>query len=413
VTAASATLARLRHAVAQHAVARPEPEPPRGADADLLRAILRVETRETPAGPIFVRDDWYAFNHEHGVLRLDAPLQALPQALALLATAEHAPPAERMAYFDIETTGLSGGTGTYVILAGLGSFEADGFRMRQYFLADIAQERAMLAALAAELARFEGLVTYNGRAFDVPCLEGRLTLSRLQSPCTDLVHIDLLMAVRRLFRHRMPGCRLADAERRLLRIERDDDIPGSLIPGMYFDYARSGRVAPLRSVFRHNAEDVLSLAGILAGVAALLASSDLDPEDAVAVARWHERAGDAGRAMSLYRAALPWLAGSDDWAWAAARYAGLCKRSGHRDEATALWSALWSEGAAAAGLELAKHHEHFARDFTAAEAVAAALIDAVARDATASAAGSGLDAASLTHRLDRIRARAARAQAGA
>ncbi len=409
MNAGNATLARLRHAVSQHAVARPEPA--RGPDPDLLRSILRVETRETAAGPIFVRDDWYAFNHEHGALPLDAPLQARPQALALLAMAEHVPPVERMAYFDIETTGLSGGTGTYVILAGLGSFESDGFRMRQYFLADIAHERAMLAALAAELARFEGLVTYNGRAFDVPCLEGRLTLSRLSSPCADLAHIDLLMAVRRLYKHRMAGCRLADAERRLLRLERDDDIPGSLIPGMYFDYARSGRVAPLRRVFRHNAEDVLSLAGILGGVASLLASSELDPEDAVAVARWHERTGDPARAMSLYRESLPWLVGGDDWEWAAARHAGLCKRAGYRDEAIGLWLALWREGHARAGLELAKHHEHIERNFTAAEAMAAALMDAAERHPSAAAARVGLDAASLAHRLRRIRAKRHRPQA--
>jgi uncharacterized protein len=399
VSAASATLARLRHAVAQHAGAESAAEAPRRPDADLLRAILRVETRDTPAGPVFVRDDWFAPDHEHGALPLSAPLRADPASLALLHGAAP-PPVARLAYFDIETTGLSGGTGTYVILAGLGSFEPDCFRMRQYFLADIAHERAMLAALVDDLARFEGLVTYNGRAFDVPCLDARLTLSRLRSPCPGLAHFDLLTAVRRLYKHRMPGCRLADAERRLLRIERDDDIPGSLIPGMYFDYARAGRVAPLRAVFRHNADDVMSLAGILAGVAGLLGGVDLDPEDAAAVARWCERSGDAGRAMAMYREALPWLRGGDDWAWAAGRHALLSKRAGLRDEAVALWSALWQKGDAAAGLELAKHHEHHARDLTAAQAITLDLLE------QSDAAGAGV----LRHRLARIRRKASRVQ---
>jgi hypothetical protein len=276
--------------------------------------------------------------------------------------------------------------------------------MRQYFLADVGHERAMLAALADDLARFDGLVTYNGRAFDVPVLEARLMLSRLQSPCGDRPHLDLLMAVRRLYRHRMPGCRLAEAERRLLGIERYDDVIGSLIPSLYFDYARSGRMAPLRGVFRHNAEDVMSLAGVLARIASLLSGDgDLRPEDAVAVARWREREGDEARAMALYRDALPWLAGGDDYAWAASRYARLCRRAGMRDEAAALWSALWAAGDAAAGLELAKHHEHYVRDFASAEELARQLIASVGDHEV-----RGLERESLEHRLARIRGKAAR-----
>ncbi len=90
-------------------------------------------------------------------------------------------------------------------------------------------------------------------------------------------HFDLLHPVRRLYRHRMPGCRLADAERRLLRIDRPDDVPGWLIPSLYFDYLRAGRAAPLRGVFRHNAEDVLSLVGVLATLGRLLSDARAGP----------------------------------------------------------------------------------------------------------------------------------------
>ena len=162
--------------------------------------------------------------------------------------------------------------------------------MRQYFLADLAHEQAMLAMLAADTARFDGLVTYNGRSFDVPFVETRLTLARLPSPYAPLAHFNLLHPVRRLYKHRMPGCRLAEAERRLLKLDRPDDVPGWLIPQLYFDYLRAGRASPLRGVFRHNAEDVLSLVGILASLAKLLSSDDTDADDAVAVARWWERA---------------------------------------------------------------------------------------------------------------------------
>ncbi len=368
----SVTLERMRRAVAEHREAhapapRPRLLPP-------IEQILRGEWRDTPHGQAFIRDEWYPLDHMHGSMPLSAPLEARAHGLASLLGVDRPPEAASLAFFDIETTGLSGGTGTYIVLAGLGSYQDGAFRLRQYFLADVGQERAMLALLAADLERFDGIVTYNGRAFDVPCVETRMALARLRSPARDMAHFDLLHPVRRLFKHRMRGCRLAEAERRLLRIDRPEDTPGWLVPQLYFDYVRAGRAAPLRGVFHHNAEDVLSLTGVLATLARLVSTDDLDPDDAAAAARWWEAAGAPARAAELYRRALPWLEGGPDWAWAALRHAALCKRAGARDEAAPLWRALWAEGDRAAGLELAKHHEHHDRDLLAAREVTARLL---------------------------------------
>ena len=98
----------------------------------------------------------------------------------------------RFGFFDIETTGLGGGTGTYIFLAGLGTFEDGGFRLRQYFLAGVEGERAMLGLLKQDIERCDALVTYNGRAFDVPLVVTRLTLARLADPYAGLPHFDLL-----------------------------------------------------------------------------------------------------------------------------------------------------------------------------------------------------------------------------
>jgi len=394
------TLDRLRHAVSAHTVGSGMRSGRAAPATPPIDRILKGEWVETPDGPAFVRDEWFPLDHAHGAFPLGAPLQADRDALRHLLRSECSPDPARYAFFDIETTGLSGGTGTYIVLAGLGTFEHAApdeplaFRLRQYFLAGPQHEQAMLALLAGDLARKDAIVTYNGRAFDVPCVESRLTLARIPSPCRDLPHFDLLHAVRRLYGHRMPGCRLADAERRLLRIERPDDIPGSLIPALYRDYLIAGRASPLRGVFRHNAEDVLSLAGVLAAAADLLAHDDHDPDDAAAAARWWERAGDAGRAMKLYDSALPWLEGGEDWSWAAERHALLCKRAGDRERAAAIWWKLWAEGSFAAGLELAKHLEHYARDLLAAQQITGELLLC-----------PGTDVPALRHRLDRIERR--------
>jgi uncharacterized protein YprB with RNaseH-like and TPR domain len=366
--------------------------------------MLRADWHDTTKGPVFVRDDWFPLDHPHGNATLGCALDIDATTLSLLATGGDVPHASRLAFFDIETTGLSGGTGTYMVLAGVGSYETAGpgdppaFRMRQYFLADIAHEHAMLDMLSSDLARFDGIVTYNGRAFDVPFVETRLALARLRSPVARMPHLDLLHPLRRLYKHRMPACRLSDAERRILRIERMDDVPGALIPHIYFDYVRAGRVGALRGVFRHNAEDVLSLVGVLAGLARLIVGEGLDPDDAVAVARWWETRGDETRAAWLYRGALPWLVGGDDWAWAAARHARICRRAGERTEAALLWWKLWESGDRDAGLALAKHLEHHARDYAAALAVAREL----ARDDPSEA---------IVHRISRLEVRQARSTA--
>ncbi|HZP56764.1 MAG TPA: ribonuclease H-like domain-containing protein [Dehalococcoidia bacterium] len=380
---------RLRAAVA--ASTPPRRAPAIARELPPIDRILGGEWIEGPCGPAFVRDAWHEPQHRYGRIALGAALRAPSRALEMLGGARPAPHPSRCAFVDIETTGL-GGAGTYVVIAGLGSFERDGFRMRQYFLADIAGERAMLAALAQDLARFDGIVTYNGRAFDVPVLESRFTVAGAGVRRLEQAHLDLLPPARRLYRHRLPGCRLVDLERALLGLERFDDVPGALVPSLYFGYVRAGRAAPLRPVFRHNADDVLALVSLLASLARLLTDDAPRPEDAAALARWHEHAGDIGRAMALYRASLPWLEGSDDWRWAAWRHARLCLRAGARGEALPLLHGLWAAGDPRAGLALAKHLEHRDRRYAAAREIATRLL----------LGAQGRARAGLEHRLARL-----------
>lgn len=357
-----------------------------------IQEILNGEWQETEVGLAFVKETRFEPDRHHGKAPLGALLGLPPETLAMLLGGSVATHPSELAFFDVETTGLSGGTGTYVFLAGLGSFVEGAFLLRQYFLADMESERAMLSLLVRDLSRFKGLVSYNGRAFDMPLLETRMTLSRLRNPCRNQNHLDLLHTVRRLYRRRWPSCRLADAEKHLLGVERVDDMPGHLIPSCYFDYIRAGRASQLKRVFRHNADDILSIACCLAFVGALFSRANLDGSDALALAHWWELRADVERAKGYYRAALPLLYGSPEWAWAARRYATILKRAGSIEDAVELWRRLWGEGDPEAGLELAKHWEHREHDFAAAEAAAAALLER----------SSEAERLALEHRLARI-----------
>jgi hypothetical protein len=175
------------------------------------------------------------------------------------------------AYFDTETTGLSTGAGTVIFLAGVARVDGSEVTVRQYLLPDYPFERPLLRALLADLASCDRLVTYNGRAFDLPMLAARLTfhgLFREQSRIPEQ-HDDLLPTARRLFRRPLGGARLADVELGVLGVVRPVDCPGSEVPARYFGYLSGASPDILAVVLDHNFQDVVSLALLEATVLAL------------------------------------------------------------------------------------------------------------------------------------------------
>jgi uncharacterized protein YprB with RNaseH-like and TPR domain len=166
-------------------------------------------------------------------------------------------------FLDTETTGLAGGTGTLAFLVGVAYWDGDALQLRQYFMRSPAEERALLAAIRPLIAEFKALVTFNGRAFDWPLLDARFILHGHRFPAPRL-HLDLLHPARRLWKQRLGSCALSNLEVKLFDVTREDDVPGFLIPGLYFDYLRDGDGRRLRSVFAHNREDIVSLARLYA-----------------------------------------------------------------------------------------------------------------------------------------------------
>ena len=166
-------------------------------------------------------------------------------------------------FLDTETTGLAGGTGTQVFTAAVARPHPNGVELVQLFLAEPSDEPAFLAAIDAELRHTQGLSTYNGLAFDLPLLRTRWLMARMPGELTEGHHVDLLHLARSLLRPRLERCTLRAVEERLLGFEREEDIPGYLIPQAYFDYLRSGWSTTLEPTLEHNRQDVLSLQHLL------------------------------------------------------------------------------------------------------------------------------------------------------
>ncbi len=168
-------------------------------------------------------------------------------------------------FFDTETTGLAGGTGTRAFMIGaadwyLDPLHGDGLRIRQLLMTTMAAEPAMLDTFTAWLGEKETVLSsYNGRCYDSPLLKTRYRLARKQDPITPLDHVDLLFPTRRRYRGVWENCRLATIERELLRIVREDDLPGSEAPAAWLNYLRGGSARNLRRVAAHNHQDVVTL----------------------------------------------------------------------------------------------------------------------------------------------------------
>lgn len=172
-------------------------------------------------------------------------------------------PSEGMLFFDTETTGLSGGTGTRAFMIGASDFVAGGLRIRQLLISHLAAETAMLEAFSQWLRPDTRLVSYNGRCYDAPLLATRYRLARKNNPLIELAHLDLLFPTRRRYRGVWENCKLATIERNALGIVREDDLPGSEAPAAWLQYLRGGSSHQLQRVLAHNFQDVVTLARLL------------------------------------------------------------------------------------------------------------------------------------------------------
>jgi hypothetical protein len=313
------------------------------------------------------------------VFRHQTPLDSseewskLRSLFALLQQFQLECPPEKVLFLDTETTGLSGGTGTCVFLVGIGFWGPEGLTVEQYFMRGFPEERAMLTALAERVEGVEALVTFNGKVFDVPLLETRFLLSRLAWRFKSIPHLDLLYPVRRLWKLRLKECSLGNAEQRILGIEREEDVPGHLIPHLYFNYLQTGKPRGIREILSHNRQDIVSLALLTSKAADILLALAPEarwlPEELLGAGRYFQALGREQLSLEFHRAALDAPMEEEVETEALIRLARLLKSREAYAEAVPLWEKLLhrrSLHAEEACESLAIYCEHHRRDLSLA-----------------------------------------------
>jgi len=355
------------HGVKDNARDLPAPKPVNPYEID---SVVAGAFCPTPLGDVFVAEQKYGEDYRHGL----SPLTPLPFPLLAQWTADARITdlnLEKYAFLDTETSGLSGGTGTYAFLVGLGRFVQGQFLVQQFFMRDPAEEPALLEGLARFLAPCEALVTFNGKAFDAPLLVTRYSLNRIPIPFKNYSHLDLLPLARRLWRDRLPSRALKYLEEHVLGLTRaTEEVPGYEIPWLYFDYLRTRDARPLHGVFYHNAMDVVAMAALLTHISEMLANP-YDGRvqhglDFIALGKLFEELGHWDEAARLYERGVEFGLTEADFGLAVKRLSILQKKRGDLDYALRLWQEAAEHGHVYAHIELAKYYEHKVRDLESA-----------------------------------------------
>ncbi|MEK8128594.1 ribonuclease H-like domain-containing protein [Paenibacillus filicis] len=237
------------------------------ATAPALQRLLQTRKKAVQGRPMPARDAGLAAEGQpdkEGQAHLSSREYSESQAGSHVGTAAILPDTglEQLLFIDTETTGLGQGAGNVPFMVGIGYFEDGGFVVEQMLIRHPGEEASMLSYLQTRISERPVLISYNGKSFDWPIVNNRFILNRIPLPSEPQGHIDFLYPSRSLWKTTLASCRLGQVEEDRLGVLREDDVPGSLAPALYFQYLAERDPAILEGVFRHNEWDILTLVGL-------------------------------------------------------------------------------------------------------------------------------------------------------
>jgi len=331
--------------------------------AQSISTVVQGSWINTHFGDIFRAEYSYDLHEPYGNLNLGQIYSLNRQLLPEIFQISDPVDPQRLLFIDTETTGLSGGTGTVAFMIGLGFIENHRFIVHQYFITQLSHEEGMLELLRKVIPKFDCMVSYNGKSFDIPLLNSRFVMNRMQPIPEDTNHIDLLHSTRTFWKYSMENCKLKTVETDLLGLFREDDIPGDMIPDAYFDYLRSRRIDKIERIFYHNRFDIITMLANL--ILILNAYESREPDDNpltdYAKARMFTRKKDIERSAAHYENVLNSNISIGRRQKTCLELAALYKKTGQFEKALLLWKAVIGKDypyAIEPYIELAKYYEH-------------------------------------------------------
>lgn len=338
---------------------------------------IQAKQMACDGGQFVIRERRYTLAHRHGSMQLGRFIEEPGEFTGFDRKPMEPVQPDKMVFLDTETTGLGIGAGNVPFMIGLGYYSGEEFIVQQMFIRNPSEERAMLHFLKEKLSAFSHVVTYNGRTFDWPVVKNRFILNRIPFTDDGLVQVDLLYPSRSLWKESLPSCRLGIVEEVRLGFFREEDVPGSLAPTLYFQFLNSGDVKTVEGVFIHNEFDILSLAGLAVHLSDLLAGlvslEKMPCEELYRLGLWYDKLRKPELMEKAWQVLLsrPY---QEKVAYLNS-IASLYKKKKDMREAVKLWEQIVKTGSGKGGLaihslapmiELAMYFEHQMRDYNQA-----------------------------------------------
>lgn len=310
---------------------------------------------------------------------------------------------EELLFFDTETTSLSTGTGNYAFLCGIGYLDGSDFITEQLFLKSYDLEKAMLGYMNEFFARSKMLVVYNGKSFDIPLIKNRYRLNRVYGFPVGIAVCDLITPSRRVFKSLFEDCSLQSLERNVLGVHRIDDMPGWMMPDIFFDYQKNGNCDKLQGAALHNRLDIEHLFSLMSVLSGIFDSLEFRRFDRI------ERAPLANLAPYLYKINPALFLDLVDYMGPALlenesvfqKYSITLKRADEWDKAVVFWQKSRSLFSLS---ELAKYFEHKKTSPREAETVCEEALALIEKDLY-TPGGEKLDDRRKTYYLEQFQKR--------
>lgn len=335
-----------------------------------LDAVIDGKVVSNSLGDFVIKEMLYPLDYQHGIVFFEKTVVTETINRAARISSETAS-IEKLLFIDTETSGLSCGAGTFAFLVGIGRFTEKGFLLTQLIMRDPGEESALLLHLLNSISNDTIFVSFNGKSFDLPLLQNRFVLNRLRVSLREFQHLDMLHISRKLWRRSLESCALKDLETAILKFDRsNEDVPGWMIPDIYFAFLRTGDPSSLKDVVYHNAQDILSLAALFLYVTNLLEKNvsleNIPVNDLIAISRIYWELGSVDVSLQILNAILPRIHEQNQVVTVNTMLGTYYKKIKVLDKSVDHWEIAAEKGDISSCVELSMYYEHVLKDYTKA-----------------------------------------------
>lgn len=170
---------------------------------------------------------------------------------------------EKILFLDVENLGFGD---KHVFLIGIGYFKEenkDDFIVKQLLARSLKEEKVILREFIDLQEEYEGLISFNGKRFDMNQIRKRCNKYGLEISNSPSIHLDLLSISRKEWANKLENCKLSTIEEKIIETDRDIDLPSQLVPHFYDFYLRKENIGPLVPIINHNKKDLMVLPKLL------------------------------------------------------------------------------------------------------------------------------------------------------